>query len=176
MWELIGKEGVVGLMGCHCGADVDYSRCCGRFLEGDELPATAEELMRSRYVAYKLGDFDYMERTQVDPFDRETAQFWFGKIEWIGLRIKSVEGGGEGDREGVVEFVATYTLDGHRFEHRERSQFIRVDGGWKYVKGQIWQPPTLRRSVPRIGRNDPCPCGSGRKFKRCCGKKDSKQI
>jgi len=28
---------------------------------------------------------------------------------------------------------------------------------------------TLRRSSERVGRNDPCPCGSGRKFKKCCG-------
>jgi hypothetical protein len=29
---------------------------------------------------------------------------------------------------------------------------------------------THRRSEPKIGRNDPCPCGSGQKFKKCCGK------
>ena len=29
---------------------------------------------------------------------------------------------------------------------------------------------TKRREAPKIGRNDPCPCGSGRKYKKCCGK------
>jgi preprotein translocase subunit SecA len=29
---------------------------------------------------------------------------------------------------------------------------------------------TIRRSRPRVGRNDPCPCGSGRKYKQCCGR------
>ena len=29
---------------------------------------------------------------------------------------------------------------------------------------------TFRRETPKVGRNDPCPCGSGKKFKRCCGK------
>jgi SEC-C motif len=28
----------------------------------------------------------------------------------------------------------------------------------------------VRRSEPKIGRNDPCPCGSGKKFKKCCGR------
>jgi preprotein translocase subunit SecA len=26
------------------------------------------------------------------------------------------------------------------------------------------------RSGPKVGRNDPCPCGSGKKYKQCCGK------
>ena len=29
---------------------------------------------------------------------------------------------------------------------------------------------TFRREAPKVGRNDPCPCGSGKKFKKCCGK------
>jgi hypothetical protein len=32
-------------------------------------------------------------------------------------------------------------------------------------------PETIRREGPRVGRNEPCPCGSGKKFKKCCGKK-----
>lgn len=27
----------------------------------------------------------------------------------------------------------------------------------------------VRRAEPKVGRNDPCPCGSGRKYKKCCG-------
>ena len=30
--------------------------------------------------------------------------------------------------------------------------------------------PTVRRGGPKIGRNAPCPCGSGKKYKKCCGK------
>ena len=29
---------------------------------------------------------------------------------------------------------------------------------------------TVRRAAPKIGRNDPCPCGSGKKYKHCCGR------
>jgi uncharacterized protein YecA (UPF0149 family) len=29
---------------------------------------------------------------------------------------------------------------------------------------------TYRREEPRVGRNDPCPCGSGKKYKKCCGR------
>ena len=33
-----------------------------------------------------------------------------------------------------------------------------------------WTPPVPFRAPPKTGRNDPCPCGSGKKFKKCCGK------
>ena len=32
------------------------------------------------------------------------------------------------------------------------------------------QSRTVRRATPKIGRNDPCPCGSGKKYKHCCGR------
>ncbi|MBQ5878422.1 MAG: SEC-C domain-containing protein, partial [Treponema sp.] len=32
------------------------------------------------------------------------------------------------------------------------------------------QSVTVRRTTPKVGRNDPCPCGSGKKYKQCCGK------
>jgi uncharacterized protein len=42
----------------------------------------------------------------------------------------------------------------------------RVYAFWR-IKGQPVQ--TQRRDVPKVGRNDPCPCGSGKKYKHCCG-------
>ena len=41
-----------------------------------------------------------------------------------------------------------------------------LDGG-RLFPGKV---ETFRRETPKVGRNDPCPCGSGKKFKRCCGK------
>jgi preprotein translocase subunit SecA len=35
---------------------------------------------------------------------------------------------------------------------------------------QIQIPKTIKREMPKVGRNDPCPCGSGKKFKQCCGR------
>ncbi len=35
---------------------------------------------------------------------------------------------------------------------------------------------TMRRAVARVGRNDPCPCGSGKKYKRCCAEKDIERL
>ncbi|MBI3928111.1 MAG: YchJ family protein [Armatimonadetes bacterium] len=157
-------------MSCDCGSGASREECCGRFLSGQELPRTAEELMRSRYTAYKLGNFDYMARTQVERFDWDTARKWSGKVEWEGLSVRSVENGGPEDQEGTVDFEARYRLDRMRHVHREKSDFRRIHGRWHYVRGNFVDQDTVRRDTARVGRNDPCPCGSGRKYKKCCGK------
>ncbi|MGN1324764.1 MAG: SEC-C metal-binding domain-containing protein, partial [Candidatus Spyradenecus sp.] len=56
------------------------------------------------------------------------------------------------------------------FEHHERSLFKRVDGQWKFIDGELVKPKPIVNEQPRPGRNDPCPCGSGKKYKKCCGK------
>ena len=38
------------------------------------------------------------------------------------------------------------------------------------AQGEASKPSTIRREQPKVGRNQPCPCGSGKKFKQCCGK------
>ena len=35
-------------------------------------------------------------------------------------------------------------------------------------------PDTVKRANPKIGRNAPCPCGSGKKYKKCCGGQNAK--
>ena len=86
----------------------------------------------------------------------------------LGLTILATEAGGEGDETGTVEFVARYRAKGHDLSHHERSTFRRVDGRWHFVDGKTIKPPPVK-AEPRAGRNDPCPCGSGKKFKRCHG-------
>jgi SEC-C motif-containing protein len=60
-------------------------------------------------------------------------------------------------------------MDGKDHVHHERSQFRKVDGRWYFVSGQKISAPPLKRDAEKVGRNDPCPCGSGKKFKKCCG-------
>ncbi|MBN2195705.1 MAG: SEC-C domain-containing protein [Polyangiaceae bacterium] len=69
-----------------------------------------------------------------------------------------------------MEFVARYKLKGVALNHRERAEFKRHHGKWYFVDGeQIAGPPVRVERVP--GRNDPCYCGSGKKYKKCHGKK-----
>ena len=78
--------------------------------------------------------------------------------------------GGENDDEGYVEFIAHYSANGQTVEHHEHSYFKRLDGEWKFIDGEIESGVPYVREEPKIGRNDPCPCGSGKKYKKCCGK------
>jgi SEC-C motif-containing protein len=158
-------------MTCPCGTDRPFERSCGPFLGGAPAP-TAEELMRSRYTAYTRHDIEYIVATH-DPatrgdIDRDVTEQWSRESEWLGLTVLAAEAGGRDDETGMVEFVARYRAKGHELSHHERSQFKKVDGRWHYFDGQVVKPaPVKAAAVP--GRNDPCPCGSGKKYKRCHG-------
>ena len=150
-------------MTCECGKEAPFKDCCGRFLGGSANPQTCEELVRSRFVAFGLGNFDYIEATQVDPLPEEVRERRVP--EWESLEIVSLEEGGSDDETGVVQFDAYYKSHVRRV-HKETSRFVRVDGEWRYKDGDIQDLEAPRK---KIGRNHPCPCGSGRKYKRCCG-------
>jgi SEC-C motif-containing protein len=150
---------------CPCGSGHPYGQCCGPIHRGGSAD-TAEALMRSRYSAYDLGLTDYLaESWHPDTRPDESLE---SPVKWVGLEIVSTDQGGPEDSEGEVEFCAGY-LDGERLESLcERSRFVRFEGRWVYLDGV----PGAGDGAPgqRIGRNEPCPCGSGAKFKRCCGK------
>lgn len=128
--------------------------------------------MRSRYTAFSLADVDYIEKT-TDPssrssFDRDGTTQWAKGSEWLGLEIVSATDGGEKDAKGEVEFIARYKFNDLEQKHHERSEFKKRDGQWFFVDGRLVQEPV--RVGEKIGRNDPCKCGSGKKYKKCCGK------
>ncbi len=160
---------------CPCGSEKKFGACCGPFLDGSKLPKTAEALMRSRYSAYACADVDYLYRTSSKAvqkeFDADNTKKWAESSEWTGLEVVNVEKGGERDDSGVLEFVAHYRVKGTMFNHHEIAEFTRgSEGQWVFEDGKILAPEPIRREEPKVGRNDVCPCGSGKKFKKCCGK------
>ncbi len=160
---------------CPCGTTKSYQECCEPFVIGKQLPTTAEELMRSRYTAYANGSIDYIKDTihprKIKHHNEEETKDWSHNSAWHGLEIVSTEDGGADDSEGVVEFVARYTPKKaeQQVEHREVATFQRVDKRWYFTDGKTVGPPPITREAPKVGRNDPCPCGSGKKHKKCCG-------
>jgi SEC-C motif-containing protein len=155
---------------CPCGSGDELDGCCGLLLDGVPAP-TALALMRSRYTAYVRGAIDYLIETQ-DPstragLDRAAIARWSRETEWLGLEIVDTARGGAADDEGIVEFIARGRSHGAAFAQRERSRFRRRDGVWYYVDGTQVREPA--RTTVTVGRNDPCPCGSGMKYKRCHG-------
>ncbi|HIE71066.1 MAG TPA: hypothetical protein EYP98_13320 [Planctomycetes bacterium] len=78
--------------------------------------------------------------------------------------------GGEGDTEGFVDFKAYYTIGGEDIAHHEVASFRKEDGVWFFVDGVEVKPRPFRNLDKKIGLNEKCPCGSDKKYKKCCGK------
>jgi SEC-C motif-containing protein len=156
---------------CPCGSGQNLALCCGRYFDSLAAP-TAVALMRSRYSAHVLGKTRYLADTlsvaQRADFDIAELESVFGQTEWLGLEIRVVAGGGEADQTGTVEFVARRRDKSGPGIHHERASFIREDGRWVF-DDCVMDPKAATRRVVKIGRNDPCPCGSGKKYKKCCG-------
>jgi SEC-C motif-containing protein len=135
--------------------------------------------MRSRYTAYTVHAVDYIIDTchrdgEKQEIDYKSTKNWSEQSTWLGLKILSVTKGGENDTDGIVEFEAQYERNGLRDTHHEQAKFSKINGDgtvprWLYDDGTV-SPVTIVRAGPKIGRNDPCPCGSGKKYKHCCGK------
>lgn len=156
---------------CPCSSGSDYEQCCGPIISGKKLAPTAEATMRARYTSFVKGEIDFIRSTynpeDMDQFDEEGITRWSKESEWKGLEIREVEAGTESDDTGKVEFIAKYAIGGVQQNHHEVSEFKKVDGRWFFMDGQV-VGSTVSRTGPKVGRNDPCPCGSGKKFKKCC--------
>lgn len=158
---------------CPCGSGLTFDTCCGPVLSGERQAPTAEALMRARYSAFAERQFAFLgESLHPDyrsDYDAAATRRWAESAQWMGLEIATLEGGGEGDDQGMVEFTAIYKEKDITRRHRERSHFRRHEGCWYFVDGEMVKPTTEVHRAPKVGRNDPCPCGSGKKFKKCCG-------
>ena len=128
--------------------------------------------MRSRYSAYTLDNQAYLSETLApesrEEEKQETEQVSGSNLKWLGLEIRTTSEGCEKDETGIVEFVAKYKVGDKTGIHHERSNFRREEGRWVCIGGEI-NPKQEQRIVTKVGRNDPCPCGSGNKSKKCCG-------
>lgn len=151
---------------CPCGGG-NFSDCCAPIIEGSAEAETAEQLMRARYSAYATGAIDFLResnhsRTRHE-FDAKGAEEWSKGSRWLGLEILRHDSATP--NRAHVNFEARYEdKDGETIIHRERSLFEREDGEWRFVTGG-----GIPVTSEKIGRNEPCPCGSGKKYKKCCG-------
>ncbi|MGD8230861.1 YchJ family protein [Vibrio sp. TRT 1302] len=163
---------------CPCGSSQDYSVCCEPIHDNHSLAKTPEQLMRSRYSAHVKGLVDYVVNTYHPscnaPQQRDEIAESINS-DWCGLDVVGTESG-QDDNEGFVTFKAFFNQDGQQYCLEERSRFVREDGLWFYIDGTFpeeQKPADVRLSQTisqlKIGRNDPCICGSGKKFKKCCG-------
>jgi SEC-C motif domain protein len=157
---------------CPCGSLIDFEQCCRPFHRGKKNPPTAQALMRARYSAYVSGELEFIRYSHHSQTRKEMniddARAWSEESNWLGLAILNCEQGGVDDETGSVEFIANYEINHKKQRHHEVAHFRKEDGVWYFYDGKIIQE-TVVREAPKIGRNDPCSCGSGKKFKKCCG-------
>lgn len=158
---------------CPCGSAKTYEQCCEPYHTKDQHPATAQDLMRARYSAFVKNQIKFIAETHVPgtkDFDVNEAQEWATTSTWKGLEVISSKQGQPGHKQGTVEFKALYAdQKGNDYLHHEIATFKNIEDKWYYEDGQIVGTGPITRSAPKVGRNEPCPCGSGKKFKKCCG-------
>ncbi len=156
---------------CPCGSEISYAECCEPLIKRVLQADTAERLMRSRYSAYVKAEIDYLYDTthpaHRQDYDHEGTRKWAESSTWLGLEIIESRGGAQ-ESSGEVEFIARFSEDDSEHVHHELGKFKKLDGRWYFTDGKIVGAKPLTSS--KTGRNEPCPCGSGTKYKKCCGK------
>lgn len=157
---------------CPCGSTFLFNACCQLFITYEKVPATPEQLMRSRFSAYATKNAAYILETysaaQQNKQSLVDIQTWADECAWIALVIHETT-------ENTVEFSAYYVVDNTLCELREKSNFTLEQGKWRYIDGDI----SVNKELAHIKRNELCPCNNypsawavkkAKKFKHCCGK------
>ncbi|PCJ46163.1 MAG: zinc chelation protein SecC [Moraxellaceae bacterium] len=161
---------------CPCGSNSSYQQCCQRFHSGADVAFTAKQLMRSRYCAFVKRNVPYLLKTRHSSTqsqdDPQQLQQSCQNTQWLGLNIHHCQQGLAKDSVGTVSFSAHYRESGSVGVLSETSRFIKEGQRWYYVDGKVGEDHQTQEETEPLnkpGRNEPCWCGSGKKFKRCHG-------
>lgn len=154
-------------MNCPCGSHTEFSQCCEPIINQKSTATSTEQLMRSRYSAYVIKDYDYIYNTYAN--DKKNSELkkeirdWGNEVTWLKLNILPLTS--PQIRPNNVIFSAYY-LHGNTFNKMtEESIFSFENGQWHYLC-----PHEIKHEVlPYPKRNSTCPCNSLKKFKKCCG-------
>ncbi|MFV2061269.1 MAG: YchJ family protein [Gammaproteobacteria bacterium] len=150
---------------CPCGSNKLFQNCCQLYFDDKQFAKSAKQLMCSRFSAYVKVNVKYILTSwhhSTRPMESDLGDI--NNTTWTQLYVVKSSNGLKQDTNGSVEFVAYFTDNHHRHQKlHEISQFIKENDRWFYVDGKI-----ITNSSFQPGRNSPCYCGSGKKFKQCC--------
>lgn len=152
---------------CPCGTALPYSDCCQPVHENPRGAQSPEQLMRARYSAHVLDLVDFIVETYHPSCHAEQDREGIADsttLHWVKLTVTATQDG-ESEDQGFVSFKADYIAGNSLHSLAEQSRFCRQDGQWYYLDGIVDE----HSGEIKIQRNDPCPCDSGKKFKKCCG-------
>ncbi len=119
---------------CPCGSNAEYLACCGRYLDSEQIPDSAEQLMRSRYCAYALARPDYLLATWHASTRPPTMSLDVTAPQWMGLKVIRAH---NDSHTGTVEFVARHKVNGKAYRLHEVSRFVKEQGRWMYLDGDV---------------------------------------
>jgi SEC-C motif-containing protein len=158
---------------CRCGSGLNGLDCCQPIISGEKLAKKPEALMRSRYTAFCEQNAEYLMKSlhaskrQTD--DPSAFTSTFDTTQWLGLQIKKASMDAHNPNKGYVEFIAFWSPRENTMQTtslrevkqlHENSTFVKERGQWFYLEGEML--PAIK-----LGRNDICWCGSGKKLKKC---------
>ncbi len=153
---------------CPCGSGQAFEACCEPILNRVQPAANAEQLMRARFTAHVSHDFKFLHDTfrptANRPYVPEEGE---PTVTWTKLVVHAHELTASPDKS-YVDFSAYGTEGGTDKVLHEKAEFQRINGTWLYTREVRLGPAPFKSAVPKVGRNDPCPCGSGKKYKHCC--------
>jgi len=149
---------------CYCGSKQPFKQCCEPFMQQTKIATNAEQLMRSRFSAFYCQNTAWLKASWDNSTQPQNIQFE-DDLKWMDLTI--INTSNIDDLKATVEFEARYYKSGKVQAIHENSRFIKRDGQWFYVNG-VYLKTTFKAF--KLGRNDPCFCGSGKKLKHCCFK------
>ncbi len=157
------------VMKCPCGSNKDLELCCQTIIDGQVADASAEQLMRSRYTAYAQKNCAYIFNTYAKCKQPDNPlseiQDWAKQCQWLKLEIiKPSQSRADNNQYQFVEFKASYLTNHEVWQMHECSRFVKEDGNWRYLDGDI----KYHNRLKLVTGNEQCPCGSPRKYKRCC--------
>jgi SEC-C motif-containing protein len=118
---------------CPCGSGENYGNCCGPLHAGERSAATAEQLMRSRFSAFAVGDTGYLLATWHPSTRPKILELDPGQ-RWTRLDVLATTGGSPFHDSGTVEFRAHYRHEGRPGSMHELSTFTLEDGQWRYLR------------------------------------------
>ncbi len=124
--------------------------------------------MRSRFTAHVAHDWRYLHRTYRPTADKPYVdEEETSPLAWSRLVIHAHEPGATPE-VATVDFSAFFVNEHGEHALQEKSEFVRTNGQWIFTRTLRTGPAPVRATGPKVGRNDPCPCGSGKKYKHCC--------
>jgi len=153
---------------CPCGGGQKFAACCEPILKREKPAENAEKLMRSRFTAHVARNWEHLHRSYAKTANEPYAPE--GDVEgrdWSRLVIHSHEPGVRPDT-AYVDFTAYYKEGDAEHPMHEKAEFHKIGGAWLYARAVREGPAPIKSGQAKVGRNDPCPCGSGKKYKQCC--------